>query len=212
MNFQEVVQFVAIDVLGDIKEAANRPPRRFQRRESAFNLPDHRFVKMFRLTKPLVRELIETLQPFIVPPNRTSALDVETKVLTTLRFYASRDSGYPLRPWLLTPLQEEPAPGSPLERYNRCHKTTRSIIERCNGVLKMRFRHLLRHRVLHYTPTMASKIINACCIFHNMCIAGNLPDPEPEDEDLYLGIFQDRQNRVNPDLGAGRLIQNYFGN
>ncbi|KAF2901644.1 hypothetical protein ILUMI_04539 [Ignelater luminosus] len=89
MNFQEVVQFVVIDALGDIEEAANRPPRRFQRRESAFDLPDHRFVKMFRLTKPLVRELIETLQLFIVPPSRTSALDVETKVLTTLRFYAS---------------------------------------------------------------------------------------------------------------------------
>ncbi|KAF2900444.1 hypothetical protein ILUMI_05739 [Ignelater luminosus] len=89
MNFQEVVQFVAIDALGDIEEAANHPPRRFQQRKSAFDLPDHRFVKMFRLTKSLVRELIETLQPFIVPPSRTSALDVETKVLTTLRFYAS---------------------------------------------------------------------------------------------------------------------------
>ncbi|KAF2891346.1 hypothetical protein ILUMI_14827, partial [Ignelater luminosus] len=65
-----VVQFVAIDtldVLGGIEEAANRPPRHFQQRESAFDLPHHRFVKMFRLTKPLMLK----------------------QTTTTLRFYAS---------------------------------------------------------------------------------------------------------------------------
>ncbi|KAF2888272.1 hypothetical protein ILUMI_17901, partial [Ignelater luminosus] len=61
----KVVQFVAIDALGEIEEVANRPPKRLEQRGSVFDLPDHRFIKI------------------------KSALDVETKVLTTLRFYAS---------------------------------------------------------------------------------------------------------------------------
>lgn len=40
------------------------------------------------------------------------------------------DSGYPLRPWLLTPLEDDPLPGSAEERYNQKHRSTRSIIER----------------------------------------------------------------------------------
>jgi len=48
------------------------------------------------------------------------------------------DSGYPLRPWLLTPINN---PITEAEKYyNTKHMSTRSLIERCNGVLKMRFR------------------------------------------------------------------------
>ncbi|KAJ8926231.1 hypothetical protein NQ314_021419 [Rhamnusium bicolor] len=63
-------------------------------------------------------------------------------------YYLLGDSGYPLRTWLFTLLEEEPVPNSPEYRYNTAHKSTRSIIERCNGVLKMRFRCLLKHRWL----------------------------------------------------------------
>ncbi|XP_044755625.1 putative nuclease HARBI1 isoform X2 [Coccinella septempunctata] len=94
------------------------------------------------------------------------------------QFYLLGDSGYPLRPWLLTPLEDDPLPGSAEERYNQKHRSTRSIIERCNGLLKMRFRCLLKHRVLHYEPRVASKIINACAVLHNMCIESNIPEPE----------------------------------
>ena len=38
------------------------------------------------------------------------------------------DSGYPLKPWLLTPIS---APSSPAEmRYNQAHKRCRSIVEK----------------------------------------------------------------------------------
>lgn len=48
------------------------------------------------------------------------------------------DSGYPLRPWLLTPIAE---PITEAEKYyNIKHESIRSLIERCNGVLKIRFR------------------------------------------------------------------------
>ncbi|XP_044762629.1 putative nuclease HARBI1 [Coccinella septempunctata] len=51
------------------------------------------------------------------------------------QFYLLGDSGYALRPWLLTPLEDDPLPGSAEERYNQKHRSTRSIIERCNDVV-----------------------------------------------------------------------------
>ena len=54
------------------------------------------------------------------------------------------DSGYPLRPFLMTPF------GNPIgatqRRYNRSLKSTRSIIERVIGQLKRRF-HVLHSEV-----------------------------------------------------------------
>jgi hypothetical protein len=48
------------------------------------------------------------------------------------------DSGYPCRPWLMTPVLNPTT--RPEQRYNMAQKTTRAIVERCNGVLKSRFR------------------------------------------------------------------------
>ncbi|KAJ8966137.1 hypothetical protein NQ317_017980, partial [Molorchus minor] len=87
-------------------------------------------------------------------------------------YFLLGDSGYPLRSYLLTPCNDA-APGTPEERYNISQKRTK----RCNGgVLKLRFRCLLKHRMLHYPPERASKIINAVVVLHNMCIDANLPN------------------------------------
>lgn len=127
------------------------------------------------------------------------------------------DSGYPLRTWLLTPLQNEPEPNTPEFRYNTRHRSIRSIIERCNGVLKMRFRCLLKHRVLHYAPAFASQIINACVVLHNICIENNIPEPQPIEhvEDFDFGLYNGDNNNVqndnhclNPELAAGRRLRN----
>lgn len=126
----------------------------------------------------------------------------------------------------MTPLEDEPLPDSPEAEYDRCHKSTRCIIERCNGLLKMRFRCLLKHRVLHYHPERAARIINACVVLHNICVEHNMPEPDVEvdDEHIDLGILVDGERlqevvgaRANPQLQEGRrlqrrLIQNYFTN
>uniref|UniRef100_A0A1B0GMB9 Uncharacterized protein n=1 Tax=Phlebotomus papatasi TaxID=29031 RepID=A0A1B0GMB9_PHLPP len=96
------------------------------------------------------------------------------------------DSGYALRPWMMTPFGN-PASNSPEERFNNYQTATRSIIERVNGILKSRFRCLLRHRVLHYDPTTVSRIITTCCILHNMCVNANMEfvaDDEDDDVDF----------------------------
>lgn len=138
------------------------------------------------------------------------------------------DSGYPLRPWLFTPVANAEV-DSPEERYNKRQISCRSLIERCNGLLKMRFRCLLKHRVLHYTPEVASKIINSCAVLHNICIENNVPllydDNNGQQDEWQDDMFNqeapnnneevENANRVNPELAAGkilrrRLIHNYF--
>ena len=93
-------------------------------------------------------------------------------------------------------------------------------------MLKTRFRCLLKHRVLHYCPTKASKIINACVILHNMCIENQVPlleiDPEDEIDGIDFGMYDDLEDpiyeanlRVNNDKAEGRrlrqrIIRNFF--
>ncbi|KAJ8926629.1 hypothetical protein NQ314_020993 [Rhamnusium bicolor] len=116
-------------------------------------------------------------------------------------YYLLGDSGYPLRSWLLTPLEEEPAQNTPEHTYNSIHKTTRVKIECCNGLLKGRFRCLIKHRVLHYNPAFSCKIINACAVLHNMCIEYNIPAPDLEGEE---NEEDNAFRRVNPELANGR--------
>nr|XP_049695562.1 putative nuclease HARBI1 isoform X4 [Helicoverpa armigera]XP_049698868.1 putative nuclease HARBI1 isoform X1 [Helicoverpa armigera]XP_049707731.1 putative nuclease HARBI1 [Helicoverpa armigera] len=87
------------------------------------------------------------------------------------------DDGYPLEPWLMTPIKHQ-QPGTPEYKYTEAHCSARNIIERCFGVLKSVFRCLSHQRQLMYEPYMAGLIINACAVLHNMRITYKLPEPE----------------------------------
>ncbi|CAH2090586.1 unnamed protein product [Euphydryas editha] len=86
------------------------------------------------------------------------------------------DSGYPQRPWLMTPILNA-LPGSQEEIYTSRHVQARNCIERCYGLLKSRWRCLLKDRTLHYHPYVASKISLACCVLHNIAVKAQLPVP-----------------------------------
>lgn len=120
------------------------------------------------------------------------------------------DSGYALRPWMITPIRDPPE-GTAEADFNDCQMSARNTIERVNGVWKMRFRCLLKHRVLHYSPQTASKIINTCCALHNLCIENNLPEVmhEEENDDLLDGIFNDNfvPNQQNDNCPENILLQ-----
>lgn len=121
----------------------------------------------------------------------------------------SGDSGYPLQPWLLTPVLAA-EDNSPESNYNKMHCSMRNVVERLNGVLKQRFRCLLRHRVLHYSPLKAGKIIYACCVLHNMMKNIDVHDIELEDaEDNNNELLNIQENRWNE---AGRRIRDNFIN
>ena len=56
------------------------PIPRFRRREDAFDLEDRMFKKIFRISKNQADEFIEDLTPYLDPPTRASAIDIDTKV------------------------------------------------------------------------------------------------------------------------------------
>lgn len=91
------------------------------------------------------------------------------------------DSGYLLEPWLMTPLLQAQSNSELL--YNRKHSQARSIIEQCNGLLKNRWRCLLKHRMLHYHPEVASNIVVSCVVLHNMCIHHKIGESDIEVEE-----------------------------
>ncbi|XP_055681890.1 putative nuclease HARBI1 [Lutzomyia longipalpis] len=99
-------------------------------------------------------------------------------------YFLIGDSGYPLEPFLFTPY---PEPQSRAElKYNKLHKKARNSVERAFGVLKAKFRCCLKHRVLHYHPTTAAKIINSCFTLYNyLKIHGiDMDDVEPIFEEI----------------------------
>ncbi|XP_022828419.1 putative nuclease HARBI1 [Spodoptera litura] len=93
------------------------------------------------------------------------------------------DSGYPLRKTMMTPILDA-APDSPEAHYTNLHVRARNVIERTIGLLKARFRCLLIHRVLHYSPEVAGSIVNACVILHNICNRANVPVEPLSNEDM----------------------------
>ena len=109
----------------------------------------------------------------------------------------------------MTPLREPIQPG-PALRYDMAFKTARSTIERCNGVLKGRFRSLSQDRTLHYHPVKASKIIKACAVLHNMCITRGIPELEVIeiiDQEGFIDQPPIQENVINEDLQRARLMQ-----
>ena len=76
------------------------------------------------------------------------------------------DSGYPLRPFLLTPILKERDNAD--NKYNICHKRTRCLVERAIGQLKIRFRCLDKTGgCLVMSPQRSAQIIIACSVLHN---------------------------------------------
>ncbi|XP_050707771.1 putative nuclease HARBI1 isoform X3 [Eriocheir sinensis] len=128
------------------------------------------------------------------------------------------DSGYPSKPWLLTPYLR-PLPG-PQSRYNRAHKRTRSVVERGIGQLKRRF-HVLHSEVRVTPPVKVCKLIHVCGMLHNICKDRNIPIPldaaQPNAEEVDLAMAQPEGVQVVPPLPAGqrnegRLYRDEFCN
>lgn len=117
----------------------------------------------------------------------------------------------------MTPLENNPLPGTPEDRFQNSFTSIRCLIERCNGKLKNRFRCLLKHRVLHYNPEFAGHIVNACVVLHNMCTEHNVPEPLDNDvENIDYGMYapeniaqdgNDPVGNVNAELAAGRRLR-----
>ncbi|XP_045493505.1 putative nuclease HARBI1 [Colias croceus] len=109
------------------------------------------------------------------------------------------DSGYPQRAWLMTPILNA-EPGSRAEVYTTRHLQARNCIERCFGVLKARWRCLLKHRTLHYHPRVASEVTIACCVLHNIALDAKLPPPN--------NMAEQQEDGDEPSVGVGPISSN----
>ncbi|XP_071804951.1 putative nuclease HARBI1 [Asterias amurensis] len=124
------------------------------------------------------------------------------------------DSGYPVRPWLMTPLANPATNGE--RAYNRSQTTTRAVIEQVNGQLKNKFRCLLGHG-MQIIPERACDVIVACCVLFNISKELREPhlDPENDQED---GAEDNEDNEDNDNAAAvtgaaarEEIINNFFG-
>ncbi|KAM7293251.1 putative nuclease HARBI1 [Ixodes scapularis] len=73
------------------------------------------------------------------------------------------DSGYPLEPWLITPVPGNHATSTACGPFNKAHSS-------------------IRYRALYYHPSTATAIISACAVLHNICLASSEPEPESESD------------------------------
>ena len=85
-------------------------------------------------------------------------------------------SAYPLRPWLLTPIEN--AGGQAEERYNRSHRVTRQCIGGAFGIWKMRW--LVIHDfgvAMTLRLAVCLRVIVASAVLHNICQLNGVPLP-----------------------------------
>ncbi|KAL2102384.1 hypothetical protein ACEWY4_001552 [Coilia grayii] len=118
------------------------------------------------------------------------------------------DSGYPLKPYLMTPVGQELTPAD--MRYNQAHKKCRARQERLFGVWKSRWKcHDTSGGYLQYTPEKVILFIKATAVLHNICRMANIPDPDinleqPDEPEEGLEM---NQNGLNT---RQQLIRDFF--
>lgn len=116
----------------------------------------------------------------------------------------------PLELWLLTPVIGTRLKGSPEAHFNRAHRSTRSIVQRCIGILKNRFRCLQRNRVLNYDPPKLTANITACAILHNIYLSSKIsePDAKPEQDPWLLPNFTEDGDDSDNDNDLAGSVRN----
>ncbi|XP_065091624.1 putative nuclease HARBI1 [Ochlerotatus camptorhynchus] len=87
------------------------------------------------------------------------------------KFHLLGDAAYPLREYLLTPYRNDGRMNQKKRKYNLKHAQTRVLIENAFGLLKTRFRQLMR--LDFFFVERMCKFVTACCVLHNICISFN---------------------------------------
>lgn len=80
MANDDIINIMAMSNLEEAEILASQPDRQFHIRDDPFNLSDNAFVREYRLSKVMVNKLIDYLQPLMVIPTRSLALDVKVNV------------------------------------------------------------------------------------------------------------------------------------
>ena len=121
------------------------------------------------------------------------------------------DSGYPLQPWLLTPVTN---PATAAERhYNTSFKQVRSIVERCIGILKSRFCSIDQSSgKLLFSPPKCCKVIIAAGILHNLAQKQRLPILEEQINLVVANELHFPADPIPPAFRTGHDVRAAFIN
>ena len=123
------------------------------------------------------------------------------------------DSGYPLRPYLFTPVAN---PGDVhQEDFNEAHRLARCVVERTIGRWKLRFRCLHKSGGgLQFSPAKSCAVICVTAMLHNIAAKAGavIGEPEEEEDGDEEEPFQDDlpQNYVAGFESRRRVIETFF--
>lgn len=121
-------------------------------------------------------------------------------------FHLIGDSAYPIRDYLLTPYRDYGNLTIPQQRYNNKLCTTRVLIENAFGLLKARFRQLIR--LDYHSVKKMSVFIISCCVLHNLCIdLQDILDEELEPNELPAGMPPVDDNQILRERGEAKRLQ-----
>lgn len=119
------------------------------------------------------------------------------------------DSGYALKPWLMTPFL---IPQTPAEQaYNSAHRTTRALIEHLNGQLKNKFLCLGGTGPRVRTAEKVCDIITACCVLFNISKDDHIQEPYnhvPDDDNPAPEAAAD--DDVHGTAVRNDIVRNFF--
>ncbi|XP_062617902.1 putative nuclease HARBI1 [Saccostrea cucullata] len=94
------------------------------------------------------------------------------------------DSAFPIMEWLITPFRDCGNLTQQQRRFNYVHSKCRQVIERAFGMLKCRFRRLLRFDSCNMHMLVNSVL--AACVLHNLCMLKSDVFEVPEVNDAEI--------------------------
>lgn len=103
------------------------------------------------------------------------------------------DGAYPISEWMMTPYREVGELSASELNFNYKLSKSRVIIENAFGLLKERFRQLVRLD-FHEVDSMA-KFVISCCVLHNLCIYAK----DPFDETVVELERDEQRNLIGQD-------------
>lgn len=101
-------------------------------------------------------------------------------------FVLVADSAYTPHPFVLPCYKDTQASSAERARYNTKVSKARVVVEQAYGVLKKRWRVLLKPVEVQLSTLV--KVVIACCVLHNFCWLERQPEPASDSE--FVGLMQ----------------------